>query len=313
MSDIVNDSQIDNDVEEVFEDESQDFDVREAFGLPAKESEEESEEGEQSVNDKPPAKEEVTTKRVVKFNKEDREVDESEVEGLLQKGLALDKERERKTELEKTLERVAKLEGVSVADYLANLDKKEAQAVEKAKNAFDETRQKVIDDLVYNGVSQEDAEAYADNNPYVAEAKKAIQEREASKAVQESQTYQQSVKSQWDEVYASFPDIEKRDIAFDGTQVMFAGEGTPDWLTPDMIARLEKGYSPKDAFVLSHGDQLSAKTKKQTEQKLIKQQQLSSRSKVADDGEQENRASEELKGAFAMFGIDPKRAQKYAK
>lgn len=78
---------------------------------------------------------------------------------------------------------------------------------------------------------------------------------------QEQQTrHQQTIKSQWDEVFNTFPDIEKRDIQFNGTQVVFTGESVPEWLTPDMIARLESGYSPMDAYRNAHYETIMQKT-----------------------------------------------------
>lgn len=287
-------------VPEVFQDDSQEFDVREAFGLPAKVvNDEDSDEGEKSVNDKTPAKEDATAdgkKRVVKFNKEDREIDESEVDGLLQKGLALDKERDRVKQSQNDLDRAAKLLGYKDhADLSANLETLEKTMLQDQQDKHEQLKQKMIDELVDNGVSEENARDYIDNNPLIQEGRKAIEAQQQTKA-------QQDAAAKWNELYETYEALEKP----------VQGQPTP-WYTPEMDALVQKGYSPLHAYELSNKGSLQQMTKKQTEQKLIKQQQLSGRTKVADNGEQENRASEELRGAFAMFGIDPKRSQKYAK
>lgn len=80
---------------------------------------------------------------------------------------------------------------------------------------------------------------------------------------QDSQTkYQQTVKSQWDEVFNAFPDLDKRDIQFNGTQVTFVGDKPPEWLTSDMISRLESGYNPIDAYRNAHYDTILANATK---------------------------------------------------
>lgn len=108
--------------------------LRESFGVATTEVEtiDEVEETPAIEEPKPESK-----KRIVKFNKEDREIDESEVDELLQKGLVLDKERDRKTELEKHLDRVAKLAGFdNQADYIANLDKIEQDQQQQKEDEY---------------------------------------------------------------------------------------------------------------------------------------------------------------------------------
>src|SRR5690554_5375502 len=111
---------------------------------------EKEEEDEKSFNDKTPAiedvKEEIESKTMrVKHNKEEVEVDISDdkLTDHLQRSLALDKERERRVDLEKSLDRAAKLAGFnSHSELVANLDRIEQEQQEKEKNAFNETRQK---------------------------------------------------------------------------------------------------------------------------------------------------------------------------
>lgn len=287
-------------VPEVFQDDGQEFDVREAFGLPAKvESDEDSDEGERSVNDKTPAKEDIkeSKKTVVKFNKEDVEIDEDKIPELIQKGLALDKERDKAKQSQNDLDRAAKLLGYKDhADLSAGLDLLEKTTLKDQQDKHEQLKQKMIDDLVDNGISEESARDYIDNNPLIQEGRKAIEAQEQSKVQQETAT-------KWNELYEAYETLEKP----------VQGQPTP-WYTSEMDALVQKGYSPLHAYELTNKNNIQQSTKKQVEQKLIKQQQLSNRTKVETiEGEQESRASEELRGAFSMFGIDPKRAQKYAK
>lgn len=286
-------------VPEVFQDDSQEFDVREAFGLPAQvENDEDSDEGERSVNDKTPAKEDIkdSKKTVVKFNKEDVEIDEDKIPELLQKGLALDKERDKAKQSQNDLDRAAKLLGYKDhADLSAGLDVLEKTMLKDQQDKHEQLKQKMIDDLVDNGITEESAREYIENNPLIQEGRKAIEAQQKTKEYQE-------VATKWNELYEAYETLEKP----------VEGQPTP-WYTPEMEALVQKGYSPLHAYELTNKNNIQQSTKKQVEQKLIKQQQLSSRTRVAENGEQESRASEELKGAFSMFGIDPKRAQKYAK
>lgn len=297
-NEIVNDSHIENDVEEVFQDDSQEFDIREAFGLPAKNEEEESEEGEQSVNDKTPAKEDVkdTKKTIVKFNKEDVEIDDDKIPELLQKGLALDKERDRAKQSQTDLDRAAKLLGYKDhADLAAGLDALEQQQQQKQQTDLDELRNDMLDQLEANGLDRTKAEEWINNHPLIKQGEEAI-------VAQQKVTAAQEENKRWKPLYESYPEIDR-----------LAKAGDYSWATPELL-ELSKRNDPLLAYEHLNKSATQSQTKKQVEQKLIKQQQLSSRSKVETiDGEQENRASEELRGAFALFGIDPKRAQKYAK
>ena len=302
-NEIVSTSQSDNDVETVFKDDSL-VNVREMFGLPQKVVKEDSDEGEQSVNDETPAKADVKKewKRVVKFNKEDREIDESEMDELLQKGLGLEKERERTKQHESDLNRTAKLLGFKDhSELIANLEKLEKQQSQDKQQEQDTLRDDLLDQLEANGIDRAQAESFIENHPLIKQGKEAIEK-------EKNQTQQESYLKGWQSLYDAYPTIVDDSHAFN------RGE-TPTFFTPEMKARVDKGYDPIDAYELTHKAEITNRVSKSAEQRAIKDLQLGNRSKVEtiDRGTQETRASEELKGAFAMFGIDPKRAQKYAK
>lgn len=224
-----------------------------------------------------------TDKRTLKlkFNGEDKEVDEEEARTLAQKGMNYDKVQSKLTEQQKAMDELAQLQGYKDhAELLAKLPELRAQKEQKEQNAHKAMMQELRDEAENAGLDPDQVENYLNNHPVMQEAQRAIAEREASKAERDSQSHQQAIKSQWDEVFSTFTDIEKRDIQFNGTQVVFVGEGVPDWLTPDMISKLESGYKPLDAYKLAHMDKITAQSKKSSQQQLIKQQQLGMRGHV---------------------------------
>lgn len=289
-----------------------------AFGLTPKAAKEQDDaehdnEG-KSVNETP-AKEDVkaeTKTHKFKHNKEDVEVDISTDEKLtdhLQRSLALDKERERKVELEKNLDRAAKLAGFKDhAEYAANLDRLEQQQQQKQQSDLDTMRKDLLDQLEANGIDRAQAEAYIENHPLIKQSKEAIQrDEERTKQEAEVKTKEQMNKA-WQDLYTAYPDLVETSEAFnDGKE--------PEWFTADMKARILRGYDPKDAYELANRDKIVQKTTKAAEQKAIKDLQLGNRSAVetVPMGGQEPQASDELRNAFSMFGLDPKRANKYAK
>lgn len=292
-------------------------DAFEAFGIKppteqsdAADSQADASNGEES---EPPAKAEQQTEQKpglrVKYNKEEVEIPEDQVTEYVQKGLALDKERERRSEYEKALDRAAKLQGFKDhADLIANLDRIEQEREQQQKDQFDSLRQQVIDDLVANGVDEQAAREYAENNPLVKQAREALQEKERLQSEQQTVKQQQETAAKWAQLYETFPDlVESSKVFNDG--------GKPDWYNAEMESMIAQGYHPLHAYKLAHMDKIQQQTTKQTEQKLIKQQQLGLRSQVEADapGQIEPEVSDELRSAFSMFGIDPKRAQKYAK
>jgi hypothetical protein len=290
-------------------------DAREAFGLPPKEEQasddvDHDEEG-RSVNE-PPAKEEEKPegkKITVKYNKEDIEIDEDKIPEYVQKGLALDKQRDIAKQRENELDRAAKLLGYKDhAELTVNLDRIEQEAQQQAQDQFEQAKQKIINDLVYNGVDEQAAREYAENNPLIQQARAAMQEKQQQEQIRQQQSLEQQRNSSWVTLYETFPDIVESSKAFtDG--------GRPDWYTNEMESMVNQGYKPLDAYRLAHMDKIQTQSKKATEQKVIKQQMLGQRAQVEGNAPVDNtpQASEELRGAFSAFGLDPKRANKYAK
>lgn len=287
-------------------------DPREAFGLPPKEASDDvvnDDEG-RSDND-PPAKEEVAEpkKMTVKYNKEDVEIDEDKIPEYVQKGLALDKTRELAKQRENELDRAAKLLGYKDhGELTVNLDRIERERQQQQVDQFQQAKQKIIDDLVYNGVDEQTAIEYAENNPLVQQARATMEKEQLQEQARQLQSFEQQRLSGWAQLYETFPDVGE-------TAKDFADGGKPTWYTSEMESMVAQGYKPLDAYRLAHMDKIQTQTKKQAEQKAIKQQMLGQRAQVEGQSPIDNtpQASEELRSAFSAFGLDPKRANKYAK
>jgi hypothetical protein len=283
-------------------------DAFEAFGLTLPEQEETKPESENEQD--PPATEEPEKKGItVKYNKEERFVDENEIPELVQKGLALEKERERKGELQQALDRAAKLAGFEDhEDYLANLDTLEQQRQRKQEDELTELRNNLLDDLEYNGVDRAKAEQFIDNHPLLKQAHETIEERQRETNLNQQETARRDWEAKWKDLYDSYPDITE-------SAKVFSEGGLPDWYTPQMETLINRGYEPIHAYELTQRDKIQSQTKKQLEQKLIKEQRLGTRAQVETETqtELEPEVPQAVSSAFSLFGMNPKSANKYFK
>ncbi|WP_138752767.1 hypothetical protein [Paenibacillus sinopodophylli] len=288
----------------------------EVFGLDVPDEQQDALEANQNDvtgQGEPPAKEDTTPAKTikVKVDKEEREFDISDekLPEYVQKAYALDKVRGKQTELERNLERAAKLNGFDKTDdYLANLDRMELEAQQRQHNNFKDLRDQLREEAEDAGLDPVKLDAWLDNHPLLQEANKAILSRQNEQEERNRNDVQLQTASKWNDLYTTYPDLAESSKAF--------GEGgTPDWFTPEMQSRIERGYDPKDAYELAHRNTLTAQTKKQMEQKAIKDQRLGLRAQVETEGRAESEAEvpPELASAFSMFGLDPKAAKKYVK
>jgi hypothetical protein len=275
----------------------------------------EDEEDEKSYNDKTPAKEDVIEDKKeprtikVKHNKEEIEADVSDekLPELVQRSLALDKERERKTELEKNLDRAAKLAGYKDhAEYVADFDKIEAQQKQQQKDAHNQLLTELREQAEDAGLDPDKLEAFLKSHPLVQEGERAIQERDRFEQDRAEQTSKEVTQSKWNDLYTTYPQLAE-------SSKVFNEGGAPDWFTPEMKSRIERGYDPKDAYELAHRDTLQSKSKKMTEQRVIKEQHLGLRSRVetTTDSDKEPSVPNALASAFAAFGLPVDSAKKY--
>ena len=253
----------------------------------------------------PPATEEPTNIRKVKFNKREVEIPEDKIDEYLQKGLALDKERERKTEAEKALQRAAKLAGYDkVDDYLANLDKIEREAIQKQKDHFSELKKRLREEAEENGMDADLLEEFLDNHPLLQQANEVLARQEKEQEVLKQRESEQNNVKAWEALFEKYPTLSEQ---------ISEESGSAPWMTEDFIARINRGYDPIDAYEIVHRDSILAEERKRAEQAVKKQNRLNKRAKVEGQvaSEQEDDVPENVKGAFAMFGLDPRTAKNF--
>ena len=295
--------------------ESQASDVQaalEAFGL-VEDDAPDTPGQEQKDEEAAPAIEQNSEPRIikVKHNKEeiDADVSDAKLPELVQRSLALDKERERKAELEKNLDRAAKLAGFKDhADYIANLDRLEQEAQQKQQDQFKNMRQQLREEAEDAGLDPDKLEAWLDNHPLLQEANRAIQERQQAEAQRMQQTVQEQWTNKWQTLYESYPELAQ-------TASAFAEGGAPDWYTPEMQARIDRGYDPIDAYELAHKSSIIERNKQMGRQQAIKDQRLGLRAQVETEAsaDLEPEIPDGLASAFAAFGIPKEAAKKYVK
>lgn len=289
-------------------------DTWEAFGLeyqPEEETPTEEEAEAEGTDSEPPAieEEEPEPKTIkVKVDKEEVEFDVSDdkIPEYVQKAYALDKERKRKAELEKHLDRAAKLAGLKDhSELIQNIDLLEQAQVKKQQDEYVQLQNKLLNDLEENGIDRQQAEQYLNSHPLLQQAKQALEDKQRLQKEREEFETNQMRQKKWEELFQKYPETAKE----------VDSEGNAPWFTPDMLDRIQRGYDPIDAYELAHRDKIQSQIKKQTEQAAIKQQKLNKRSLVETqtDGELEPEVPEGLATAFSMFGLSPKAAKKYLK
>lgn len=266
---------------------------------------EETEETE--TEEEPPAIVEPSNVRKVKFNKGEVEVKEDEIDELLQKGLALSKERERKEHYESALTRAAKLAGYDdVNQYLAELDVIEQKAIQNRSNEIDALKQQMLQEYADAGYDPAKLEEFIDNHPLFVNAK-AINEREqAALEAQKAQQAEEAKLKGWQDLFAKYPALAES----------MSEDGKAEWFTPELEAKVARGYDPIDAYELVNRNTITAEERRLAEQNVLKQQRLNKRSAIATDtvpADNEPAVPKEISDAFALFGLDPKAAKKYIK
>ncbi|MEC4569339.1 hypothetical protein L8C07_25670 [Paenibacillus sp. CMAA1739] len=243
----------------------------------------------------------------VKYNGQETVVPDDEVRGYVEKGMNYDKIKDRSQQYEVALNRLARQQGYKDhAELLENLDRIEQEAAQQKLNDFEQLKTSLREDAENAGIDPDLLDRYLDNHPLLQQAQETVQRSQQEQEYRKQEELQQKQLAGWQMLFDKYPDLAEQ---------VDAETGTAAWMTPDMHARLERGYDPIDAYELVHRDTLTAQTRKQAEQAVIKAQRLNRRAQVETNpgGSLEPQAPEELTAAFSLFGIDPKNAQKYAK
>lgn len=243
----------------------------------------------------------------VKYNGQDVFIPDEDVAAHARKGLNYDKIEGRAKQYESALDRLAKQQGFKDhADLLANLDTIEQRRVQEQRDQFDALKKQLRDDAEAAGIDPNILDQYLDNHPLLKQAREVVERSEQEQQSRQQEQTQQQLLQGWEALFRKYPQL---------TEQVDPETGTAKWLTPEMQSRLQRGYDPIDAYELVYRDSIIADERKRAEQATIKNQRLNKRAQVEKAGgaELEPSAPEELTSAFALFGLDPKKAQKYAK
>lgn len=270
------------------------------------ELDQEEPEYQEETEEVPPATEEPTNVRKVKFNKGEVEVKEDEIDDLLQRGLALDKERERKETYRSGLERAAKLAGYDNVDtYLTELDNIERQTIQNKSNEINAMKQDMLQQYADAGFDPAQLEAFIDNHPLIKQAEEITAREQAALDAQKENQKEAALTQGFQDLFTKYPNL-----------VEDVQDGQATWYTADMKAKIDRGYDPIDAYELINRDAIVAENRRLSEQAVLKQQRYNKRAPLSPDSLPDKdivTVPTELSDAFALFGLPPKDAKKYIK
>ncbi|EJW14449.1 hypothetical protein M5X00_29965 [Paenibacillus alvei] len=279
-----------------------------SFGLDYQQEELAAEsEGEHPPIDREPEDEQPERKGItVKHNKEEVFIDEDKIPEYARKGLNYEKIEGRAKQYESALDRIARQQGFKDhSELVANLDRIEQEAIQRQHDQFEQYKKQMREEAENAGLDPEAVEQYLENHPMLNQAKEVLERESQAQAIRKQEEEQQRLLQGWEDLFRKYPQLAEQ-----------TGEdGKADWMTPEMERRIKRGYDPIDAYELVHRDSIIADERKRAEQSTLKQQRLNKRVQVEGAGgtDLEPQAPPELAAAFAMFDIDPKKAQKYAK
>lgn len=236
-----------------------------------------------TTEEQPPADGEAKRTLRLKYNGEEKEVDEEEARTLAQKGMNYDKVQQKLQEQQQALDEVAQLQGFKDhAELLAQLPRLREQQQKQKESEFQNLRSQLVEEYESYGYDPSKLEAYLDNHPILQEANRILEsQQQLTIKSQQDQTL-----SRWNELYSMLPEgAEKPDLYFspEGT-LMFNSPTVPTWYNSDIQSKIERGYDPVDAFQIANMGNMTAQAKKQAEQRTIKEQQLGVRAQVEKSG-----------------------------
>jgi hypothetical protein len=231
----------------------------------------------------------------VKFLGEEKEVPEDEAPTWIQKGMNHDRLQEKLSEQQKALDEVAVLQGFKDhADLIANLPKLREQQQKQRQTELDNMKADMLDQLEANGIDREAAEKWIENHPTFKAGREALEnQRVADQKAAESE--------RWGELYKKYPNLWEDVQKSNGAPV--------EWFSGEFERMVQEGNRPLLVYEHLFRDQIQAKTKKDTEQKLIKQQQLGARAQVEGSGAPEPEANDllpEQRALAELYGVSEK-------
>jgi len=243
----------------------------------------------------------------VKYNGQDVFIPQDDIAAHARKGLNYEKVEGRAKQYEVALDRVARQQGFKDhTDLINNLDQIEQQRAQQEQNDFEKLRQALRDDAEYAGIDVGKLDEYLDNHPLLKQAQETVQRSQQEQELRKQDEQRQQQEAGWKALFEKYPSLVEQ---------VDQETGRATWISPEMEAKLQRGYDPIDAYELVHRPSILADERKKAEQAVIKAQRLNKRAQVETGGQVDldPQAPQELTSAFSLFGIDPKRAQKYAK
>ncbi|MFW5438112.1 hypothetical protein [Paenibacillus apiarius] len=243
----------------------------------------------------------------VKHNKEEVFIDEEKIPEYARKGLNYEKVEGRAKQYQEALDRIAKQQGFKDhAELVANLDRVEQEAIQRKQEQFEVHKQRMREEAENAGLDPEAVEQYLENHPMLNQAREVLERESQAQDIRKQEEEQQRQTLGWEALFRKYPKLAE-ETSEDGSEA--------PWLTTAMKERISRGYDPTDAYELVHRESIIADERKRAEQSTLKQQRLNKRASVEKDtsAKLEPQAPDELTAAFAIFGLDTKKAQKYTK
>lgn len=194
----------------------------------------------------------------IKYNKEDKELSQEEAITLAQKGMNYDHLQNKVDEMSKInnrLEEQAKLNGMSVVEYLDSLDKVQEEfeynkALEETKAKYPEADENLIKELVENKIAA------------------SRKDKELSKVNEKTKIAEDNRKSLQQQI-DKFLDIHS-DIKVDDLEKI---------LTDDMYKLMDQGYTLTEAYDKVKGKEALSNSSKQQEQAKVDQKKEDNKAK----------------------------------
>lgn len=194
----------------------------------------------------------------IKYNKEDKELSQEEAITLAQKGMNYDHLQNKVDEMSKInnrLEEQAKLNGMSVVEYLDSLDKLQEEfeynkALEETKAKYPEADENLIKELVENKIAA------------------SRKDKELSKVNEKTKIAEDNRKSLQQQI-DKFLDIHS-DIKVDQLEKI---------LTDDMYKLMDQGYTLTEAYDKVKGKEALSNSSKQQEQAKVDQKKEDNKAK----------------------------------
>lgn len=239
----------------------------------------------------------------IKYNGEEKDLTDEEAITLAQKGMNYDKLQERLNQQQEALDRTARMAGYKDhSEYIANLDKVEQQSLKQEQANLNAIEQNLIAELESAGLDPDAAREWLEQHPAIKAGREALQQKEQHSEVEKQRQLEEQQSKEWADLLVKYPDLSEKVV-----------DGRAEWLTEDMQAKIQRGYTPIDAYEAVNRDKIFEQERKRAEQSAIKKRKLNARSQVEGNTKVsgQSKINEETLSAASIFGLDPKEVAKH--